>query len=498
MTPSPSVLYMAALPEADRSALDLASQEGVLDVCRQAVAAARQQQRPILASWAMPLPHADPLSLWRRARLAAGRTLLWRSAWDRGFLVAAGTAHDLAADGDNRISIVRADWERLAQHAVTGGWPNSALPTGQGPLLVGGMAFAATKTERPPLPDALMWVPAVQMRGTTLARADNSTPPGELRVNAVVAPGSDPRQVARKLMHLAEQCLLPQSAAGPATSAQRPLRVEQAEYPPAQQWKDLVSRAVARIDEGAFEKVVLAREVRCTAETLFDVPAAVSRLDEAYPDATLFAAQDFDCEFIGATPEYLVRLSRSTVHTLGLAGTTPRGATPEEDASYERGLTDDPKILHEHDVVVRMLRDALSNACTELSVAPSPAVLKLANVQHLSTAVEGTLGKDAPGVMEFAERLHPTPALGGHPRAESLDWLHRNEGLERGWYAGAVGWTDTSGQGEFAVAIRSALIRGNSASLYAGCGIVADSDPDDEYAETCAKLRPMLHALGIE
>ncbi|MGW1290816.1 isochorismate synthase, partial [Streptomyces sp. NPDC002586] len=113
MPPSASVLYMAALPDADRSALDLASREDLLDVCRRAVAAAEQRQMPVLASWAMPVPHTDALELWRRSRHAASRSLLWRSAWDRGFLVTAGTAHDLSADGKNRIAAVRAAWEEL-------------------------------------------------------------------------------------------------------------------------------------------------------------------------------------------------------------------------------------------------------------------------------------------------------------------------------------------------------------------------------------------------
>ncbi|MGW1055221.1 isochorismate synthase [Streptomyces sp. NPDC001118] len=498
MPPSASVLYMAALPDADRSALDLASREDLLDVCRRAVAAAEQRQMPVLASWAMPVPHTDALELWRRSRHAASRSLLWRSAWDRGFLVTAGTAHDLSADGKNRIAAVRAAWEELAQDPVTGGGPRSGLPTGEGPLLVGGVSFApATGAARPPLPDALMWVPAVQIRGSAPSLTEWAAPLGELRLNAVVDRHSDPVQVSKGLLHMAEQCLLPQPGEQDRSAGPARLR-ESIELPSAREWKELVTRAVRRMREGAFEKVVLAREVRYLAETPFDVPAALDRLGEAYPQATLFAVRDGGHEFIGATPEYLVRLTGGTVQTLGLAGTTPRGATPEEDASYERDLTGSTKILHEHHVVVRMLREALDGACADLTVAPGPTVLKLANVQHLSTEVEGTLPEAGPGILEFADRLHPTPALGGHPRAESLDWLARNEGLERGWYAGGIGWSDTSGQGEFGVAIRSALIRGNSASVYAGCGIVADSDPEEEYQETCAKLRPMLDALGLD
>ncbi|MYY05513.1 MULTISPECIES: isochorismate synthase [unclassified Streptomyces] len=496
MATDASLLYLAALPEADRSALDLASSQDLLGVCRRAVDAARLRGRPVLTSWAMPVPYTDALDVWRRSRRVADRAMLWRSAWDSTFLVAAGTAHDLSADGEDRIGAVRAAWAELADGAVTGGGPTAALPTGQGPLLVGGVAFApAAGASRPPFPDALMWVPSVQIRGTA-ATTGRGAPLGELRLNAVVDRDSDPVRVSRDLLDLAERCLSPMPAApdGPVTP---PLLRESAELPPADDWKSLVGRAVRRMREGAFEKVVLAREVRYVADRSFDVPAAVDRLGRAYPEATLFAVRDSGFEFVGATPEYLVRLTGGTVHTLGLAGTTPRGATPEEDAAYERDLTGSAKILHEHDVVVRMLREALTTDCADLTVAPSPTVLKLANVQHLSTPVQGKLAEDAPGILEFAERLHPTPALGGHPRAASLDWLAKNEGLDRGWYAGGVGWSDTSGQGEFAVAIRSALVHGNVASLYAGCGIVADSDPEEEYLETCAKLRPMLHALGL-
>lgn len=302
MPSSASVLYMAALPEADRFALDLASREDLLDVCRRAVAAAEQRQRPVLASWAMPVPHTDALELWRRSRHAASRSLLWRSAWDRGFLVTAGTAHDLSANGEDRIAAVRAAWEELAHDPVTGGGPSSGLPTGEGPLLVGGVSFApATGAARPPLPDALMWVPAVQIRGSAPSLTGWAAPLGELRLNAVVDRHSDPVQISKGLLHMAEQCLLPQP--GEQDRSASPVRLrESVELPSAREWKELVARAVRSMRQGSFEKVVLAREVRYLAETPFDVPAALDRLGEAYPEATLFAVRDGGHEFIGATP----------------------------------------------------------------------------------------------------------------------------------------------------------------------------------------------------
>ncbi|MFD7133638.1 isochorismate synthase MenF [Streptomyces sp. NPDC059894] len=479
-----------------------ASQDDLLDVCRRAARTARRQRRPVLASWATRLRHADPTALWSHGRAHTDRSLLWQSAWDRGSLVALGTAHDLTARGATRIPRTRTAWERLVRDAVTGGHPGDGLPTGQGPLLVGGFSFApagdfaaAGPSPTAPLPEALMWVPALQMRGSA-----GLSPMAELRLNAVVHPQDDPEQTAKSLVHLAERCLpegaAPRSADAPEPSSRPPSAVR--ELPPAGEWKDLVGQAVDRIRAGAFEKVVVAREVRVTTGTPFDLPAALERLRRTYPDATVFAVGHGTHTFIGATPEYLVRLGGGTVHALGLAGTAPRGSTPRLDAELEKQLTESAKIRHEHDVVVRMLVDALRATCAHVDAGTGPSVLKLANVQHLATVVEGSGVQPGLGVLRFVERLHPTPALGGHPREAALDWLVRNEGLERGWYAGTVGWTDTSGQGEFAVAIRCALVRDDTASLYAGCGIVADSDPEDEYQETLVKLRPMLHALGLE
>jgi isochorismate synthase len=321
---------------------------------------------------------------------------------------------------------------------------------------------------------------------------------GELRLNAVVRPDDDPEETAKSLIYLAERCL-PEGAPLPgdaSTSAfHKPLALH--ELPSAQQWKGLVRQAVDRIGDGAFEKVVLARELRAIADTSFNLPTALERLRKTYPDATVFAVGHGSYTFVGATPEYLARLSGRTVRALGLAGSAPRGSTARLDSEFERQLTESAKIRHEHGVVVRMLVDALRQTCAHVEARTGPSVLKLANVQHLATPVEGRGVLPGLGILQFVERLHPTPAIGGHPRKESLEWLRHNEGLERGWYAGTIGWTDTSGDGEFAVAIRCALVRDNIASLYAGCGIVADSDPEEEYQETLVKLSPMLHALGL-
>jgi isochorismate synthase EntC len=149
----------------------------------------------------------------------------------------------------------------------------------------------------------------------------------------------------------------------------------------------------------------------------------------------------------------------------------------------------------EHAIVVEALREVLSDVCDDLSVADAPELLRVSNVQHLFTPIHGRL-RDRLNILQLVERLHPTPAVGGFPRTAALQWMQEREGLDRGWYAGPIGWIDHAGEGEFAVAIRSAILHGSEAVLYAGCGIVADSDPEQEYAESALKLRPLLSALG--
>jgi isochorismate synthase len=263
---------------------------------------------------------------------------------------------------------------------------------------------------------------------------------------------------------------------------------------PAEAWKETVAAAADAVRDGGLKKVVLARAIRIRASRL-DPIRALRRLGADYPGCTLFAVAHGDRCFLGATPERLVRIRHGEVSVTAVAGSAPRGATEDEDRRLGEGLLANPKDLAEHAVVVDALRDALSRICTTVSVEADPVVLKVRNVQHLSTPVTGTL-RERRTALDLVELLHPTPAVGGAPRDEALRWIHEHEGLERGWYAGPVGWVDRTGDGEFAVAIRSALLRGAEALVFAGCGIMGSSDPDQEYAESWLKLRPILSALN--
>lgn len=450
----------------------------------EAVARARTAGSAVPVSWSVPVAAADLPGAWSAARQLTDDAFLWLSAWGGPRIVTAGRAARLDGSGATRFSEVRQAWTELAGSAETGG--------GQGPILVGGFAFGSEAPRRPsPLPEGRMIVPAVQIIelpgvGTTLT------------VNAVVDADTDVEQLVEQRFDLADMLLastaLPAAGPGPEVTGRF-------EEPSPDGFMDLVARALEAIRAGSFDKVVVARELQLYAAAEFSVPDAVRRMLDSYPDSTLFAVHSRDesgerC-FLGATPEYLVRVEDGDAHVLGLAGSAPRGATRDEDEVLAGSLLSGDKLRREHDLVCRMLEKSLSAVCVDVEAGRQPEVLALANIQHLVTRVRGRLVDPAKSdVLDLVGRLHPTPALGGHPSEPALTWLRANEPFDRGWYAAPVGWAGADGAGEFAVAIRSALISGRRASLYAGCGIVEGSEPEAEFQETCVKLLPMSEALG--
>lgn len=249
------------------------------------------------------------------------------------------------------------------------------------------------------------------------------------------------------------------------------------------EWTEAVQTVLDRIERGSVEKVVLSRRVVIEHETAFDIPGVVRRIAAARPDAWVYA----DRGFVGATPELLLARHGDRIVSLPMAGTV--------EAAAARSLLASPKLLHEFEVVVLAIATALEQRCTELSVGPSTPRLA-GNVAHLSSEVRGTLADPTDTALDLAIELHPTPAVGGTPNQEALALIDKLEPAGRGPYAGPVGWIDANGDGEFAVALRCARISGRHAVLYSGCGIVAGSDPDEEWAETESKLVAMRDVLS--
>ena len=264
---------------------------------------------------------------------------------------------------------------------------------------------------------------------------------------------------------------------------------------PSGPWEQQVHDIVQEIERGAVQKVVLARELHLQARADFDIALALRRLAATAGHCTLFALDTGSGCMIGATPERLVRLQGKTVQVDCLAGSTARGDTEQADRRLGEALLQSAKDRREHGLVVRTLREALSIHCLSLEVPEAPRLLRLPDVQHLHTPLQGTLPAGF-NILDLVARLHPTPGVGGVPRLEALELIRKQEPFGRGWYAGPVGWVDARGGGEFVVGIRSALVNGSDAWLYAGCGIVKGSEPRSEYEESCLKLRPMLAALS--
>jgi len=262
---------------------------------------------------------------------------------------------------------------------------------------------------------------------------------------------------------------------------------------PAAEWCELVARATAAIGAsgGALEKVVLAREVVVDADAPFDPVAVLARLRAAYPGCFVTHVDGF----VGASPELLVGRSGDVVRAQPMAGTAPRGGDPASDARLAAGLLASPTYRHEHQVTIDDVHDTLLAWCSYVDFEPEPSVVAVANVQHLATLVEGRLSRPAPSVLELVAALHPTPAVNGRPRDAARAWIVEHEGIDRGRYAGTVGWVDGAGNGQWAVSVRCAEIEGRRARVFAGNGIVADSDPDVELVETQAKLQALLSAL---
>jgi menaquinone-specific isochorismate synthase len=259
-----------------------------------------------------------------------------------------------------------------------------------------------------------------------------------------------------------------------------------------EEFEAMVGEAVDAIRRGQLGKVVVAREVLVEANREIVVADVLERLRALYPACVVFSVDGF----VGASPELLVERNGDKVRSHPLAGTYPRSGDPHADEVLAAQLLASVKDRREHRYVIDDICAALRPLCTELAVPDGPEIMQLRNVLHLGTEIAGTLRDDpAPTALDLALRLHPTPAVGGTPTEDALAWLAEHEGLERGHYAGPVGWVDANGDGLFAVGIRSAEIDGRRARLFAGVGIVEGSDTKRELVETQLKLQALLAAV---
>jgi len=404
---------------------------------------------------------------------------------DGAALAALGCVREIEASGAKRFEDVAREWRALAAAAI-GDPPDG--PPGAGLVAIGGFAFAPHGTGAPQwegFTPASLHVPelAVARRGADV----------RLTVAALATPDDTAEDLLARIdLRLAElRPDVPLPLLDPAPTG----RYRVVSAMPPEHYEGAVARAVERIRAGALEKIVLAREVQVHAPRAHEPGAVLGALRDGFRECYVYAVGRGEATFLGATPELLVRRDGERASTVALAGSTRRSADPAVDDHLGEALLRSDKDREEQGIVTRRIARALRPHAVWVTAAPEPVVVRIANIQHLATPIRAQLSHPL-GAMALAAVLHPTPAVGGEPFAAAEPLIPQLEGFDRGWYAGPVGWTDANGDGELCVALRCALLRGTVAHCYAGVGVVRDSVPAAELAETEIKLQALLPVLA--
>ncbi len=455
------------LPEPSLEGFEAALSEGVL-------AALRDGGTTLLA---LPAPVAPIETLLFGEQDDA---IAW--AAPSGFeLAGLGVAHVLEASGAARFrQVAQAGAELLARtrsHGLLGASASS-------PRLFGGFAFAARSPRSEP------WRPFGEARFVLPALAYVVEGGAARLVVAVDAQRADAGRTRQALLETAVHAFARLERGPPPVPSVIATEVARRERPEAE-WAALVERLRGEIASGSLEKVVLARRLELELEREVDPALVLGRLRQQAQECTRFLLRHDGATFLGATPEWLARKRGSLLETAAVAG-----SMSSHDREGAARLLESGKDRAEHAFVVREILRALSPLASNIEHADQPELYQLRHVLHFRTRIRATL-KGNPHLLQVVEQLHPTPAVGGVPMARALEWIERHEPDERGWYAGPVGWFDAAGDGELAVALRSGVLAGRFAELYAGAGIVDRSSPAAEFAETRWKLAALLGALGL-
>jgi salicylate biosynthesis isochorismate synthase/menaquinone-specific isochorismate synthase len=473
-----------------RFSLGLAERERLEETLRQALERARRTGEETLAALSLPLAaDVDPSAVAAASRRSGEPWFLFEQP-DRGraALAGLGEAASIEAHGPSRFTEVAERWRQLAAAAV-----HERLPgcEGAAPVAVGGFAFAADGGRSPHwagFEPASLIVPEVAL----VRDGGAGTPRLRLTLAALASPDDLPEELLARLQaRLAELRFRELPLLDPSPSG----RFQVASAMPPEHYEAAVSRAVELIGDGTLEKIVLAREVQVHAPSDHDAVAVFGVLREEFPSCFVFCVGRGEGTLVAASPELLVRREGHRVSTLALAGSTRRSADPAVDAHLGEQLLRNDGYRQEHAIVARRIERVLRPHAIWVAAAGEPELVRIANIQHLATPIRAQLAEPL-DTLELIGLMHPTPAVGGEPLERAAPLIPALEGLDRGWYSGPVGWTDATGDGEFCVALRCALLRGTIARCYAGNGIVEGSDPAAELAETEVKLSALLPLLA--
>ncbi len=449
-----------------------------LEQCRSAAARAGRAK---LVSISIAVDALDPLAVLESI-FEPGEPHFYAERPDIGSAIAgAETAAAFESTGPGRFEAVQRWIDGMLQDTIAVG--DVSAPFG-GPHFFTGFAFADEVEAGEPFAAARVFVPRWQV-----ARAGAVT---TAVANFLVPPDAD-------LNALAERVWRAHRKFGGFRYRETPLTEPSAEaifqVREAGDYRAVVAKAVARIDAGEFTKIVLARAQEFASDQPLHPLRVLNGLRQRFPDCYAFSlANGRGQSFIGASPERLVRVSKGVLETEALAGSIRRGAGASEDAALAGTLLRSEKDRREHQHVLAAITARLEHLGLAPEYAAEPGLRRLANVQHLHTPIRAALPENV-RLLAVLAALHPTPAVGGAPLAAAVAAIRGLENFPRGLYAGAIGWSNARGGGEFFVGLRSALVDGGMARVYAGAGIVAGSTPEKEFAETELKFKAMLEAL---
>ncbi|WP_312095702.1 isochorismate synthase [Niallia sp.] len=424
----------------------------------------------------------DILEFFSKFHAYKGKRFFWKDPSGKNKFVGIGICERIeCSSGESSYSYVEKKWKRILESAIV---YNEFQHIGIGPVLLGGFSFDPQKEKTQTwngFSEAHFYVPQFM-----LSEID-----GSQFITTNILTQTDKKEYAKE--ELKKQSFAFHNGIEESTTYSFPA-IEKVTEVDCKKWKETVDKVIRKLD-GHLKKVVLARasKVDFTREIVTEL--VLKNLIQQQSNGYIFALEAHDKCFTGASPERLVKKEGDTVFSTCLAGSISRGNNKEEDNALAEELFSDSKNREEHNYVVKMIKNAMEKVCSTVEMPAAPQIMKMRDIQHLYTPVSGKV-KETESLISLIQLLHPTPALGGYPRDEALEVIREVEGLDRGMYGAPIGWLDYKGNGEFAVSIRSGLLHGNVATIFAGCGIVADSDPELEYIETAIKFKPMLTALG--
>lgn len=449
------------------------------DFINKAVEKAALTKEDQLISFTERIEKHNLIHIFEQAKTLEKNRVFWSNQMDDFYLVGIGETVEIKTD-ESRYQTTKELWTKYLKDALI---HNPYKLPGTGLVALGGLSFDPKKEQ------TKLWenyhASQFVIPEFIFTRIKDDT---YLTVTHNIKETDDYSELINSINKTVEQLLTPIAKLPRLASILSREEVE------PKQWIDSVDKAIKELNKGRADKIVLARELKLKLNKKAELATILSRLIETQTNSYVFAFEKKDDCFIGASPERLVKLSGSNLLSTCLAGTAPRGETEEIDAKIKTDLFNDAKNRDEHDHVVQFIHDNIKEYCSEINIPSEPVIYPLKNLHHLYTPVTAKL-KEGVHVFDVIEKLHPTPALGGAPQEDSLHFIRDNEVLDRGWYGAPIGWLDSNQNSEFAVAIRSGLIRDKEASLFAGCGVMKDSDSALEYEETNIKFLPMLSVL---